>query len=106
MDGTRARALLGVSSRATPDELRRAFRRCALSTHPDRGGDAACFDETVVAFRSLSSTAIVAVPAPPAVEHAPFDAYDTTAPASQRYEPPSFAEILQRVSATRTAVAA
>jgi DnaJ-class molecular chaperone len=97
MDGTRARALLGVSAHATPDELRRAFRRRAQSTHPDCGGDAVRFDETMVAFRSLSSVATAAHAA--TVEHTPFDAYDTTKAArASRRERPSFAEILERVA--------
>ena len=102
MDGTRARALLGVSAHATPDELRRAFRRCALSTHPDRGGDPAHFDETVLAFRSLSDAACVAVPEAARPEQSSFDAYDTTAttaPAARRVRP-SFAEVLERIAAT------
>jgi hypothetical protein len=100
MDGTRARALLGVSAHATPDELRRAFRRRALSTHPDRGGDAAGFDETVVAFRSLATVPCTATAAP----HVPFDRYDSAArrtTVADRRD--TFAEILQRVTATPVA---
>ncbi|HEY1738182.1 MAG TPA: J domain-containing protein [Acidimicrobiia bacterium] len=111
MDGTRARALLGVSSHATPEELRQAFRRQALSTHPDRGGDAAHFDETVVAFRALSAGApLLAVPAsdsPTAADHAPFDAYDSSASAAADRPPkPSFAEVLERIAARSGAAAA
>lgn len=32
--------VLGVSSHATPDEVRTAYRRLASDHHPDRGGDA------------------------------------------------------------------
>ena len=103
MDGTRARALLGVSAHATPDELRRAFRRRARSTHPDCGGDAGHFDDTVVAFRSLSTTCVAVVPEP--VTHVPFDRYDMTSMVSdpstaRRATRPSFADVLARVSAT------
>ena len=102
MDGTRARALLGVSAHATPDELRQAFRRRALSTHPDRGGDACNFDETVAAFRSLSAATAI-IPESEPVVHVPFDRYDTTRPNTRRPRRPSFAEVLQRVTATAIA---
>jgi hypothetical protein len=43
--GSRAWALsvLGVGPEATADEVKRAFRAAALTTHPDRGGDEAAF---------------------------------------------------------------
>ena len=101
--------LLGVSSHATPDELRQAFRRHALSTHPDRGGDAARFDETVVAFRALSESApLVALhstsPTAPA-DHTSFDAYDSSAPSTDRPPKPSFSEVLERIAARATIAA-
>jgi hypothetical protein len=42
---------LGITARATIDELRRAFRQRALATHPDRGGDAAAFRQVQSAFK-------------------------------------------------------
>jgi len=42
---------LGITARATADELKRAFRQRALATHPDRGGDAEAFRHVQSAFK-------------------------------------------------------
>lgn len=42
--------LLGVSSRATEEELKAAYRKKAIETHPDRGGDAETFRRVVAAY--------------------------------------------------------
>ena len=42
---------LGITARATADDLKRAFRRRALATHPDRGGDAEAFRQVQSAFK-------------------------------------------------------
>ena len=36
-------SILGLGPRATVEEIKRAFRKRALETHPDRGGDAEAF---------------------------------------------------------------
>ncbi len=36
-------AVLGLAPAATVDEIKRAYRKRALETHPDRGGDAEAF---------------------------------------------------------------
>lgn len=41
--GTSPESILGVDPGASLDEIKRAFRRLALATHPDRGGDPAGF---------------------------------------------------------------
>merc|ERR1719387_1636381 len=46
-------AVLGVEPTASQKEIRSAFRRCLLSVHPDKGGTAAKFRETTVAFETL-----------------------------------------------------
>lgn len=50
--GTRpwARAILGVPAGASADEIRSAFKKLALVTHPDQGGDALVFMDTKRAF--------------------------------------------------------
>jgi hypothetical protein len=41
--GTSPFTVLGLTPMATPAEIKRAFRRLALVTHPDRGGEARAF---------------------------------------------------------------
>jgi len=53
MDGSRARALLGVHPHATTEEVRRAFRRAARRAHPDAGGDDAWYRSVVAARDAL-----------------------------------------------------
>lgn len=57
MDGTRARAVLGVSEHATQHDLRRAFRAQAKQTHPDAGGDSEAFQTARRALLALQATA-------------------------------------------------
>jgi hypothetical protein len=46
--------VLGVRPGASLDEVRAAWRRRVLATHPDRGGDEAAFAEVTEAYRVLS----------------------------------------------------
>lgn len=57
MDGSRARALLGVPPHATTEEVRRVFRRAARRAHPDAGGDAAAFRTVLAARDALVASA-------------------------------------------------
>lgn len=45
---------LGVDRNATPDEIKRAYRKLAGQHHPDRGGDTAKFQAIEEAYRTLS----------------------------------------------------
>ena len=45
---------LGVDRGATPDEIKRAYRKLASINHPDKGGDKARFQEIEQAYRTLS----------------------------------------------------
>jgi hypothetical protein len=47
--------ILGVEPGASLDELKLAWRRAALATHPDRGGDPAAFRRAKAAFDCLSA---------------------------------------------------
>jgi hypothetical protein len=86
MDGRHARAVLGVPEHASADDIRRAFRRRALVTHPDRGGDRTTFELLVLAFETLQHVTIT-TPAPRTFANAPvaaprarFSSYDCTRP--------------------------
>ncbi len=46
---------LGVSKNATPDEIKRAFRKLASQHHPDKGGDTQKFQEIQAAYDTLSN---------------------------------------------------
>lgn len=45
--------ILGVSSDATPDEIKNAYRRKALQTHPDKGGKPGEFEAIARAYRMV-----------------------------------------------------
>jgi curved DNA-binding protein len=47
-------ATLGVSETATPDEIKRAYRKLASQHHPDKGGDTKRFQEIQTAYDTLS----------------------------------------------------
>jgi DnaJ family protein A protein 2 len=46
--------ILGVPKTATPDEIKKAFRKHALKEHPDKGGDPEKFKELSTAYEVLS----------------------------------------------------
>lgn len=45
---------LGVAKTATPDEIKKAYRKLASQHHPDKGGDTAMFQQVEEAYRILS----------------------------------------------------
>ncbi len=45
--------ILGVSKNASPDEIKKAFRRAAIEHHPDRGGNEANFKKINEAYEVL-----------------------------------------------------
>jgi len=48
--------ILGVAKTASPDEIKKAFRRLAIELHPDRGGDENKFKEANEAYEVLKDT--------------------------------------------------
>jgi DnaJ-class molecular chaperone len=46
---------LGINRDATPEEIKRAYRRLASQHHPDKGGDKARFQEVQAAYDALSN---------------------------------------------------
>ena len=42
---------LGVTKSATPDEIKRAYRKLASQHHPDKGGDTAKFQQVEEAYK-------------------------------------------------------
>jgi DnaJ-class molecular chaperone len=45
---------LGVANTATPDEIKKAYRKLASKHHPDKGGDTAVFQKIQTAYDTLS----------------------------------------------------
>ena len=49
-------ATLGVEESATPEEIKKAYRKLASQHHPDKGGDVEKFQSIEQAYRILSDT--------------------------------------------------
>lgn len=49
-------ATLGVTENATPDEIKKAYRKLASQHHPDKGGDTKKFQEIQTAYDTLGDT--------------------------------------------------
>lgn len=49
-------ATLGVAKTATPEEIKKAYRKLASQHHPDKGGDTAMFQKIEEAYRTLGDS--------------------------------------------------
>jgi DnaJ-class molecular chaperone len=47
-------ATLGIAENATPEEIKKAYRKLASQHHPDKGGDTARFQEIQAAYDTLA----------------------------------------------------
>ena len=50
--------VLGVARDAPPEDVRRAYHRKALASHPDKGGSAAAFQQVKEAFEVAKRPAV------------------------------------------------
>ncbi|XP_051120639.1 dnaJ protein homolog ANJ1 [Andrographis paniculata] len=53
-DNTRYYEILGVPKTASPDDLKKAYKKAAIKNHPDKGGDPEKFKELAHAYEVLS----------------------------------------------------
>jgi len=53
VNNTKYYEVLGVEKNATPDQIKKAYRKLAVKNHPDKGGDEALFKEIQKAFDVL-----------------------------------------------------
>ena len=55
VDNKKLYDVLGIDLKATPEEVRKAFRKLAIQHHPDKGGDSEKFKEINAAYEILSN---------------------------------------------------
>jgi len=53
--------VLNISTSATQEEIKQAFKKLAMKHHPDRGGNAVEFNRVVVAYEKLRKNSIVPI---------------------------------------------
>lgn len=76
--GDTAYHILGIKRGATPEEVKRAYRKAALATHPDKpGGSEEAFDKITKAFASISED-LKHVSIPSTTKHVGKESYKST----------------------------
>ncbi|XP_050370192.1 dnaJ protein homolog [Argentina anserina] len=54
IDNSKYYEILGVSKNASPEEIKKAYKKAAIKNHPDKGGDPEKFKESAQAYEVLS----------------------------------------------------
>lgn len=80
--------VLGVSRSASEKQIRRAYLSLAKKHHPDRGGDAAHFDQITKAWNQLSELDSVPDPAPERPQRARSATKPRSSPDPVQFRPP------------------
>lgn len=63
---------LGLTKNATPDEIKKAYRKLVLTAHPDKGGNPDTFDKIQQAYDTLTGGSTVTIES----LHVPLEAFD------------------------------